>query len=113
MYRPTLSALTRLQQSDPRRDAEARQSAQNANTFGSLMGPLGAGLGTAAGIGLSFIPGAQPFAPMIISGAGALGGAVGNAAGTAMKNNGEAELDPIRERELKKAALMELLGRYR
>lgn len=112
MYRPTLSTLARMQ-GNQQQDNEARQKAQAANAWGAAMGPLGAGLGTAAGIGLSFIPGAQPFAPMIISGATTLGGGLGTAAGTAMKNSGEEALDPIREREMKKQALMELLGRYR
>lgn len=112
MFRPTLSSLARLQ-GGQQQDNEARQKAQTANAWGAALPALGSALGAGAGIGLSFIPGAQPFAPMIISGASALGGGIGQAAGTAVKNSGEESLDPMRERELKKAALMELLGRHR
>jgi hypothetical protein len=117
-------------QGNPQQDAEARKKAQFGSGIGSMMGPVGSvaggALGAAASVAptlLSAVPGLQflaPIAPaalsampaMMSAGAG-MGGAAGNALGGAFKAGGEEALDPVRERELKKAALMEMLGRYR
>lgn len=51
-----------------------RQDARRQNRASGV----GAALGTAAGIGLSFIPGAQPFAGSLIAGGGQVGAGIGS-----------------------------------
>jgi hypothetical protein len=111
MYRPTLSTLARMNGS-PQRDAEARQKAQFGNFMGSTLPALGTALGTVGGASLGLIPPLAPVAPLLATAGGAMGGAYGGMAGNAFQQSGEEALDPVRERELRKAALMEMLGRY-
>lgn len=95
----------------PPRDP-ARERAERDASFWRLVGTaapyvgtaagglIGAGLGSMAG-GVGAIPGA---------GLGAsIGGALGSAVGAGANAHGEEQLDPTRERELRKQALLESL----
>ena len=99
---------------------EERKLLQDAEGMGGFGQALGGTIGGLGGTALSFIPGAQPFAPLIIPAAGALGSWIGGSLGgmaaqDAAKKYEESRakrLQPLEERARRQARASELLGAW-
>lgn len=96
-------------------ELELMKRAQEAQGTGSAIGGTVGGL---AGAGLSLIPGAQPFAPIIIPAATTIGGAIGSGIGGWFSDEAQKELEALQEArgekqsdfDLREEALARLLG---
>jgi hypothetical protein len=73
------------------------QDAEGLQGFGSSVGGT---IGTLGGTALSFIPGAQPFAPLIIPAAGALGTWIGGSLGGMAAKDAAERFERERRRRL-------------
>lgn len=99
---------------------EERKMLQDAEGLGGFGQALGGTIGGLGGTALSFIPGAQPFAPLIIPAAGALGSWIGGALGgmgaeDARKKFEESRakrVGPLEERARRQSRAAELLGAW-
>ncbi len=111
MYRPSLNQLLALR-GNRGQDRAARGQAQMMNTVGAALPAVGAlAGGVTGGLVGSIVPGLGTATGASL-GAG-LGSAAYGIAGSALQNRGEEQLDPQRERELRRQALMDALAGYR
>lgn len=97
MYKPDLSFMRETPQNDA--DARARANAMK------MLGQAAPLAGSAVGGAIGFAAGGPAG---MTTGAG-MGKDVGGVVGSAVSNGADSTLDPIRERELRKQALMQLI----
>lgn len=97
-------------QHDPAADA-AERDAGFMRLVGALAPAAGTAVGGLAGAGLGLLGGpAAPISVPVAAGLGAsLGGAAGTALGAGANYAAENTLDPIRKRELRRQALLDML----
>jgi hypothetical protein len=69
---------------------------------------IGSTLGTLAGGALSLIPGAQPFAPMLMGAGGSLGGLIGGGIGGGMGEEAQQRLSELEQKRQEKITAQQM-----